>query len=523
VNVESNDLKEAILKKEFGLAGKGRQILFLKRTAVQLCLIAAAFVFVYAKVFYDLVQIWWTRDDYAHGFLIVPISLYLVWMKRRFLRALSPDPAIISGLFLVLCAGVLFLIGEAGGVISFGGVSLIGMLCGLVLLLWGWCYLKILALPIFYLIFTVPVLDVVLGPLHWPFQLLTAKMGVLILQQFGLAVLLQQQYIVLPNITLEVARLCSGVSYLVSIVAIGLPLAYVVLSRWWSRIILVTSAVAIGVAGNWVRVVFIGIWAYWGGAVLHGPFHIFQGMFVAWVGFMVLFAGAWGLSKIDRPKSISPVADANTSEPPSQDAARWQRAWSISLVALLLLGSYSEFLGKRPIDLKMELEALPIQIDGWTGVPARLEKAAFRIKEADAELYRTYRNQEGREIHLYVAYLKTQNQGKEIVNYRTGFFHKGGRERPIEIDPRTRIMVNAGYWEEEHRFYPVLFWYDINGEVFSDRYQAKIYGTLDAILRGRSNGAFVLLYEAPSAQKVNWNGEDAFVRALYPSLRLSLP
>ena len=58
---------------------------------------------------------------------------------------------------------------------------------------------------------------------------------------------------------------------------------------------LVLSSLVIGIIANWIRVVFIGLWAYAGGKVVHGPFHVFQAISVAWVAYAGLLFCAWGL------------------------------------------------------------------------------------------------------------------------------------------------------------------------------------------------------------------------------------
>jgi exosortase/archaeosortase family protein len=80
----------------------------------------------------------------------------------------------------------------------------------------------------------------------------------------------------------EVANVCSGASYLVAIITLGLPLAYLTLTSWVSRVTLMGVTRAIGGVANWVHVAFIAIWAYYRDAILHGPFHTLQWMSVAW-------------------------------------------------------------------------------------------------------------------------------------------------------------------------------------------------------------------------------------------------
>src|SRR5205809_291027 len=225
---------------------------------LQIGALIGVFVLLYSSVLRDLAGIWWTRDDYSHGFLILPISLYLVWAKRPELGQLPVKPNGVWGLCLLVAAGILLLLGMAARVLVLSGVSFVAMIVGLVLLLLGNAYVKALAFPIGYIVLMIPIFDEVLAPLQWPLQLLTASMSGQLLQMLGVSALVEQQYIVLPRTTLEVATLCSGTNYLISIIAIGLPLAYLTLRTWGSRVALMLFAVAVGVSANWVRVALIG-------------------------------------------------------------------------------------------------------------------------------------------------------------------------------------------------------------------------------------------------------------------------
>lgn len=279
-----------------------------KKTGLQWGFLTAALIYLYAPAFSALVNTWLVRPDFSHGFLILPISLYLVWLQREKLRHLRLQRSYLAGISVIIIAGAMLVLGDAASLITLQELSLPVMIVGLVLFLFGRVHLKTVGLPIAYLLFMIPFLDKLINPLHWPLQLLSAKMGVAFLMNLGFPALVQEQYIILPNITLEVAQACSGVKYLISIIAIGIPLAYITQKNLWSGIALVLSAVIIGVIANWIRVAAIGIWAYYGGSVLHGPFHVFQALFVAQLGFIALFVGAWILSKlnISQPGHVTP-------------------------------------------------------------------------------------------------------------------------------------------------------------------------------------------------------------------------
>lgn len=270
---------------------------WFKKVWLQIALLVVVFISLYSPVFFFLVRTWWENNVYSHGFLVPPIAIYLVWVKREQLRQLELAPSFLGGVPLMIVAGLVLVLGKIGALILLQEISLPVMIGGIVLLLMGQAYLNALALPIAYLVFMIPLFGEGNAALHWPFQLIAAQIGVWLLHVVGLVAFQEAQYIYLPNITLEVAEACSGIRYLISVVAIGVPLAYFSQRTWVRRVGLVVLAVVIAILANGLRVALIGVWTYYGGSVLHGPFQIFQAMFVAWIGFVALFVGAWCLGK----------------------------------------------------------------------------------------------------------------------------------------------------------------------------------------------------------------------------------
>ena len=269
---------------------------------IKVGLLVGAFVFAYAKVMPLLVRTW-SRDDYSHGFIVPIIALYFIWVDRKRLRNLLIQPNILGGLPLTLLGSFMLMIGNIGSVVIIQELSLIVIIPGLILMLLGTRYLMALALPLAYLILMVPILDEVIDKIHWPFQLFSAKMGSTLLKIFDIPFFMRSNYFELPNMTLEVAEECSGVRYLISIIAIGIPLAHFTQRSWWRKIALVITALIIGILSNGVRVAFVVLCAYYYGKNnIHGPFHMFQGLFVSIVGFIFLFISAWFLSKVSLSK-----------------------------------------------------------------------------------------------------------------------------------------------------------------------------------------------------------------------------
>ena len=210
---------------------------------------------------------------------------------------------------------------------------------------------------------------------NWQFQLITARMGVFFLQLWGIPAQLNQNQIILPNIILNVASSCSGARYLISILAVALPVGYLVLRRLKYRIALVVLALTIGITANWMRVVFIGLWAYSGGKVVHGPFHVFQALSVAWVAFAGLFAAAWALSRMESQGSPSGSSQGTEGAQPNTVSGEglprtWNPTWARAVLLLLAVITFLGLHDSHPVPLKHPFSVPSIE-DRSVGSDAR--------------------------------------------------------------------------------------------------------------------------------------------------------
>ena len=517
---------------------------WVTRQSLQIGLLLLVFLLLYAPAMRALAMTWWEHDR-LENFLIPILSFYLVWMKRNNLTGLPIQPTIGWGLPLILLSALLLLVGEMGAIVTLSEISLILMIGGLILTLLGTTFLRRLSFPIAFLFLMLPLLEDIFGPLNQPLQLLTAKQGVAILQALGYPALVDRTFIVLPHITLEVARVCSGVNYLFSILSIGIPLAFLSLKTWKARAFLILSALMIGVASNWVRVVFIGVWSSFDRTTLHGPFHIFQGTFVAWVGYVFLFIGARSFARVEtffslrRPGIDGPlpangprgvrIPYLSTAAGPVSTTGNpetsgfwpgWNRSWWTALLTLASLFVYLSLSDPAPVALKHDLGDLPPMIGTWFREAGSLHKAEFRLQGADAELFRTYHNKQA-SIYVYVAYFASQKHGKETVSYLTDSLQQDAREIDIRIDSQQTVSINEKPSRTEQDNRRLLFWYDVNGRIVANRYRAKLGTLLDTIVRGRSNGAFVLLtIDSPHGEALTPSMDEyAFVERLVPILR----
>ena len=156
----------------------------LAKHAVALVLVAIGFALLYRDVVFKLVHDWGTDDNYSHGFLIVPIALYLAWERRARLAATLPKPSVV-GLFLVAASVLVLGAGVLGAELFLTRISMLGVLAGIVLFVYGWQHLRILAFPLAFLVLMIPIPAIIFNRIAFPLQILASRFGELALSIAG--------------------------------------------------------------------------------------------------------------------------------------------------------------------------------------------------------------------------------------------------------------------------------------------------------------------------------------------------
>ncbi len=262
--------------------------------------ITALLAALYYKILYLLGMQWYADPDYSHGFLVPLLSGYFVWERREKLRALPVAP---SPWGIVLLGGglLMLLIGATGSELYAQRTSLIVVTAGLVLLMLGREFLRVLLFPIAFLFFMIPLPAIIVNAVAFPLQLFAAKTATYCLYNFGIPVLREGNVIVLAGTTLEVAEACSGIRSLQALLALGTVYAYFTQHVMWKRWTLVLLSIPIAIAANAFRVTGTGVLThYWGVEAAQGFYHTFEGWLIFVVAFALLLVCGLLLSKIGR-------------------------------------------------------------------------------------------------------------------------------------------------------------------------------------------------------------------------------
>ena len=179
----------------------------------------------------------------------------------------------------------------------------------------------------------------------------------------------------------------------------------------------------------------------------------------------------------------------------------------------------------KPALATAQTVTVPYTVDSWHGQDAGpLDEATEETLAADLILNRTYKETDGREADLYVAYYSQQRPGVsihsplhclpgtgwDIVSNDTIGLDLGGTpqhvRRLIAQKAAARVMV--------------LYWYSINGQMISSELASRVQLLSNRIRLGRNDAALVRI-AVPVMDTDDAAAESrgiAFVRALVPHL-----
>lgn len=202
-----------------------------------------------------LAESWSANEFSTHGYLVPLVALWAATAHREVLATLPARPLPLARGLLGLCAAA-YLVALVLRQPSLLGLVLVATVVVLVLALRGPLWASWLRFPLAYLAFMIPLPIAWVTPVIVELQLLVSTLAVRLLQAFGVAVHREGNVLMLPgDVSLFVAEACSGITSLVTLIPIGVVIAYFTESTWLRRAMLVTAVVPIALLGNLVRVV----------------------------------------------------------------------------------------------------------------------------------------------------------------------------------------------------------------------------------------------------------------------------
>lgn len=251
--------------------------------------VALALILVTRGAWSAMAQQWWNIDTYNHLLLVPLIIAWLVALKEEELAQLAPRP-FLPGLAGVAAGLALWRAGEELGINLVSQAGAVAGLQAAVVTILGVRVSLVLALPITFAAFLVPFGDEIIPPL----QAVTAEIAIALTHASGVAATIEGIHIHTPAGLFIVAEACSGVKFLVAMVALGVLVCFTGFTRWSHRVAFMAACVIVPVLANGVRAwATIYVAQYVGAERATGFDHIVYGWLFFAVVLALLLGGAW--------------------------------------------------------------------------------------------------------------------------------------------------------------------------------------------------------------------------------------
>jgi exosortase B len=260
----------------------------------------------YVPSYIDLWQQFWSREDNAHGPLIVAVVGWLVWRKRECFLVAPSDLNRIGGWALIVVGLVLYVIGRSQDFFQPDAFSQIPLLLGLILALQGRNAFWALFFPICFLSFSVPLpgslLDAVLLPLKYHVSQVVEQ----ILYFAGYPIARTGVVLNIGPYQLLIANACSGLNSMIALTSIGILFIYLMRNPSIVRnVILLVLILPIALVANILRVMALVLVTYHFGDAAGHSFHDIAGYAEILFAFGAFFALDALLGKLTRKHTSS--------------------------------------------------------------------------------------------------------------------------------------------------------------------------------------------------------------------------
>jgi exosortase A len=440
---------------------------------------------------YSMIEIWERSETFTHGYLIFPISAWLIWRKRAELAQVQPRPD-LRGLVLLAGAGAGWLLADAGSVNVVAQYAFIAMLIATVWTLLGWAFVWAAFFPLMFLLFAVPVGEFLVQPLMG----VTADFTVALLQLTGIPVYREGLFFSIPSGNWSVVEGCSGLRYLIASVTLGVLYAYLTYRSWKRRVLFSIAAIIVPILANSGRAYMIVMIAHLSDMKLAlGVDHYIYGWVFFGIVMLLLFWIGSFWREDDQPE---PVAAQPAAAPIPSGPSR--PLLPVALLALAIVAvwpAYAFWLGQRALPQMPELQ---VEAQGGWQAGEQFTDWVPHWVGADKQLRQSY-TQDGRNVMLELNYYVTQRQDAELINSQNFMIRQkdevwsnvGEARTTVTIAGEQRPVRQAKLKSYNGQRLLVWQWNLVNQQPMVNDHIAKLVLALDRVSLERDDGLSVLI------------------------------
>jgi len=473
-------------------AATSAPLMMPSRGALAIALALLAPFILYFSTAASMVAIWNSSETFAHGYVILPISLWLIWRRRAWFTQLPPQPW-LPGLVLVAGAGAAWLAGRLGDVQVVMQYAFVATFPLMALTLLGPRLASKFTFPLLFLLFAVPFGEVFVGPLIE----YTADFTVWAVQATGIPVLRNGTRFELPTGSWSVVEACSGIRYLISSITLGSLYAYLTYRSNTRRAVFIALSIIVPIVANWLRAYGIVMIGHMSGMELAtGVDHLVYGwVFFGIIMFIMFWIGSyWREDEAPVASAAAPAAQTvgTTRAMPS---ARKLGGVAIAVVVLAGVWPALSIVGERANHDPRPVTLAPAI--GWPqAAPFSSWQPAFMAPRAD---FSGVYSQGGRPVALHLLYYRNQDKASSLISSvnrlagRKDSWHPTSTKRRTETFAGQQVGLRESTMLGLNSQLLVWHWSWSGGQYTASDYAGKLWQVQSRLFMRGDDGAAIFL------------------------------
>lgn len=459
-------------------------------------IVMAAVAFI--QTLMPMANIWLNDETYSHGFIVVPIMIWLLWHIRH---EIAETNAKTDFRFypLILLSVIGWALAELLGIQVLSQAFAVTSMIAAIWFISGLKLSRLIFFPTAFLIFLVPVGDFLVEPM----MEFTATFTVGLLKLTGIPVFREGMFFTIPSGNWSVVEACSGVRYIIASVVLGVLFAFLNYRSVTKQIIFIIVSFLIPILANGLRAYMIVMIGHLSNMELAtGVDHLIYGWVFFGVVMLILFSvGAiWrdDIPEVQRPEADKTVTFSNVKSV--------QMGLLVVLVTFIVPVMYVNNqvvtvetsskpfisdLSTKDWRLCGKLTADP-DVDGWQ--PG--------IHGASAENRERYCKNDIK-VSMFAAWYPYQQQGNEAVNYANRLNPREGDDYAVsKVQSRQfaeiefeggKMPVEQAVVMRKGRLYRVWRWYRIGSKPAASDVDAKMLEAYAKLVENRGDALMMVV------------------------------
>jgi exosortase A len=435
------------------------------------------------------VRVWIASPTFNHCFLIVPLTLFMIWQRRQSLDPADISPTVWVAVGVLALSLVWFVISYAA-ILEAEQFVIITIAEASLFAAFGHRFYGKLAGPFLYLYFLVPSGAFLIPTL----QAFTARFAVAGLHLLGIPVFSTGAVIEIPAGTFAIAEACAGLRFLIASVAFGVFFAIVTYRSILRRALFIVLSIIVPIIANGIRALALIAAAEWVGSPTAAlADHIIYG----WIFFSAVLIILVLIGHIFSDRSKFAGAHIRVAEGSPDFHVPIARLAVVATICILAAspGPLATVVLSAPEPLPLPQSAprvsLPWRLSEarseWTPVlarPSRIFSDAFVLGGERVERYVALYAENGRASNL----VRSDNRDADedtwtFDSQSSGELNSSGQRIPVRVSTWLRGSERRIVWS----------FYVVGGEPLAGRLQAKMEQLAGALSGRNCLAAYIAL------------------------------